>query len=247
MWGDNMGLEYRLDDAPSKEPKRTPFEVLTQLVVPSLLVVATIVSLMKDQRRLAWSLVGVLVLSLLIGLYPLAASWAKARARRRRDERTARRAFPALRRFVEQFGEFVSVQRSDTLHYIAQSDVCGGNADRLNKLGMPNANPFYLPWHNTNDRVASLPPNLTNFKATTLELGTFISLYNNYCMRPVFELLPQELRGQLSGSSKSSLEACRERFVAFLADYSKYLKHFDQAFAARYLLMREFPSPKPLS
>jgi hypothetical protein len=246
MWEDNMGVQYHLDEGPNKEPKRTPFEVSTQLVVPSLLVVATIVSLMKDQRRLAWSLVGVLVLSLLIGLYPLAASWAKAQARRRRDERTARRAFPELRKFVEQFGEFVSLQRSDTLHYIAQSDICGGNPDRLNRLGMPNANLFYLPWHNMNDRVANLPPNLTNFKATTLELGTFISLYNNYCMRPVFELLPQELRSQLTDRSKSSLEACRESFLTFLSDYSKYLKHFDEAFAARCLLMRDFPRPKPL-
>jgi hypothetical protein len=225
-------------------PKRpSAFDLVTKLVVPVVLV---FVANLQEQRARFWVLIGFALLSFVVSFYPLAASWTKTRMQRRRDERIARRAFPELRRFVEQFGEFVSLQRSDTLHYVAQSDICGGNPERLNKLGMPNANLFYLPWHNMNDRVASLPPNLTNFKATTLELGTFISLYNNYCMRPVFELLPQELRSQLSDSSKSNLEACRERFVAFLNDYSKYLKRFDEAFAARYLLTRGFPGPKPL-
>jgi hypothetical protein len=65
-------------------------------------------------------------------------------------------------------------------------------------------------------------------------------------MNAVFGVFPQDLRSQLTDGAKSSLEACRERFVAFLNDYSKHLKGFDEGFAARYLLTRGFPGPKPL-
>jgi hypothetical protein len=236
--GEGGGREHRL--------RLTPFETLTKLILPALLVLAYIVTLMKDQRVLAWALLGLFVLSLVAGFYRYAAFWAKTRMDRARDERTASRAFPELRKFVEQFGEFVSRQRCDTVHYVAQSEVCGGDQNKFNKLGMPNMNLFDGFWHYLRERAANQKRTSVNFKATNSELSTLVSLYNNYCMRPVFELLPQELRSQLPDSSKSSLEACRERFVAFLNDYSKYLKGFDEPFAARYLLMREFPSPKPL-
>jgi len=241
-----MQVDFGQNGGPDKQPRRTAFEVSTQLILPALLALAYMVSLMKDQRLLAWVLVGLVVLSLVVSFYPHVASWAKIRARSRSDELIARRAFPELRKFVEQFGEFVSSQRGDTLHYIAQSDLCGGYSDRFNELGIPNMNLFYGFWSSLSERAANLRPTSTDFKATNSELTMLVSSYINYCMVPVFERLPQELRGQLTDRAKSNLEACRERFVVFLNDYSRYLKQFDQPFAARYRLWREFPTPKPL-
>jgi hypothetical protein len=241
-----MGLELFVDGGRHEPPKRTAFEVLTQLILPALLVLAYIVTMIKDQRLLAWSLLGLLVLSLMVSFYPPAASWAKARAQRRRDECTAKAAFPELRKFVEEFGEFLSRQRPDTLHYVAQSDLCGGDSERFRGLGIPNIDLFDSFLYHLKERVTNQEPTSTHFKATNSELSTLVSSYINYCMRPVFELLPQEVRSQLSDRAKSNLEACRERFVAFLTDYSKYLKHFDEPFASRYIGMRDFLRPKPL-
>jgi len=241
-----MGPQNHLEDGRDETPKRKPFDVFTQLALPSLLVAATIVSVIRDQRSLAWALVWALVLSLVVSYYAAVASWAKTGLQRYGDKRIARRAFPELRNLVEQFGELVSRQRGDTLHYIAQSDLCGGYPDRFSKLAMPNIDLFGGFLYNLRERAANQKPTPADLKATNSELGTLVISYNNYCMNAIFELLPQELRSQLTDKAKSNLEACRERFVAFLDDYSKYLKHFDERFATRYGLSRQFPRPKPL-
>ncbi|MBZ5544300.1 MAG: hypothetical protein LAO07_11570 [Acidobacteriia bacterium] len=215
-------------------------------MIAAILFTVSIVALVQDQRLLAWALVGLFVLSLVVGFYPVAASWAGACMQRRGDEIIARREFPELRKLVEQFGEFIDRGRGDNLHYVVQSDVYGGYSDRFNTLGLPNINLFQSLWCNLTERAANQKPTPTDLKTTSSELSTLVSLYNNYCMNQVFEQLPQELRTQLSDRSKSNLEACRERFVAFLNDYSKYLKHFDEPFAARYLQTRDFPRPRPL-
>jgi hypothetical protein len=239
--GLNLPGEGRSGEPAPRHP--SAFDLVTKLVLPVVLV---LIANVQEQRARFWVLVGFALFSFVVSFYPLAASWARTRIQRRRDERIARRAFPELRRFVEQFGEFVSTQRGDTIHYVAQSEVCGGNSDRFKKLAMPNINLFHSFWANLSERAADQKPTSTNFKATNSELSSLVSSYNNYCICPVFEMLPQEFRSQLSDRSKSSLEACRERFVGFLNDYSKYLKHFDESFAARYLSTRDFPRPKPL-
>ena len=69
-----------------------------------------------------------------------------------------------MRKFVGQFGEFVDASRGDTLHYIAQSDVCGGDSGRFNKLALPNINLFHDFWLNLRFRTKNQKPDLTNFK-----------------------------------------------------------------------------------
>jgi hypothetical protein len=225
-------------------PKRpSAFDLVTKLVLPVVLV---FIANLQEQRARFWVLIGFALLSFVVSFYPLAASWTKTRMQRRRDERTARQAFGELREFVEQFGEFISRQRCDTLHYVVQSEVCGGDQNRFNKFGLPNINVFEPCLYSLRERCALQKPSLWDFKATNTELTMLVSTYNNYCMNAVFGLFPQDLRSQLTERSKSSLEACRECFVTFLSDYTKYLKRFDEAFAARYLLARGFPGPKPL-
>lgn len=221
----------------------TAFDVVTRLVLPLVLV---LIAGVREQQWRFWGIIGFAALCLVASFCRPLVAWVGGLARRRMDERIARRALPELRKFVGEFGGFVDRSRADTLHYIAQSDVCGGDSGRFNKLALPNVNLFHDLWSNLGVRAENQKPDLTNFRATIMELNTLISSYNTYCTRAVFEMLPQELRSQLSDRAKSSLEAWRERFVDFLNDYTKYRKRFDEGFAARYLSTRDFPRPKPL-
>jgi hypothetical protein len=167
----------------------TAFDVVTRLVLPLVLV---LIAGVREQRWRFWGIIGFAALCLVASFYRPLVAWVGGVARRRRDERIARRALPELRKFVGEFGGFVDRSRADTLHYIAQSDVCGGDPARLNKLALPNINLFHELWLNLTVRAENQNPDMTNFKATVMELNTLISSYNTYCTHPVFETAASE-------------------------------------------------------
>lgn len=171
---------------------------------------------------------------------------AKRFAERWSDERDARRAFPAVRKFVDRFGEFVSTSSGVTLHAIAQTDIRAQDPGPLMKLGMLSLDIFQSVWSTVNERLKTEKATAEKLRLSLSEFAIPISLYNNHCMRPVFERLPQEVRSQATGlpkhvedqvdwerigrsppdqiseDVKRSLQAFRDRFNAFLDDYEDF-------------------------
>ncbi|MGD0325771.1 MAG: hypothetical protein ABSD45_18745 [Terriglobia bacterium] len=250
---------------PEKPPKLTIFDYVTKLILPVLALVAVILTRSQKQTALAWGLLGFAFLSLLAAFYPQIASFVKEQARSRRDERIAKRAFPELRKLIYRFGEFVG-SNSDTLHYIFQSEVCGNNPYMVTtRLGLPSLDIFQGFWATVRDQAASEKPNLASFRGTASAFNMLVALYNNHCMYVVFERLPQELWAQVSGlpkqveeqvdwermgrrppgqladSARRSLEACRERFNAFLDAYENFLGSLDERLTERHSPIRKFP------
>lgn len=222
------------------------FDYITKLAVPVLALVTLIATQSQQQPALTWGLLGLAFLSVLVGFYPQAAPWLKRRREARRDERLARREFAKLRQFVEDFGRFVNNQGGDSLEYVLVHEVFQGRTDKLSGLGLPSANLFQGFWSNLSQDVATEKPSLAAFRTLNSDLSMLVSLYSNFCYRPIFENPPQDFRSQLTDSYRSSLNACRERFVTFLNQYSYFLKSLDAPFAERYVGQKEFDPPKPL-
>lgn len=156
-------IQKQAEPEPSKP---SGFDYLTKLVVPLLALVALIVADFRQERTLMWALLGVTVLSLLVGFLSRAAGWTKVRAGARRDERFARRAFPALRKLVERFGDFADQSHCNTVHYVALHELSQGRSDLFGKLGIPSVNFFRALWSNLSDDIAAQKPTLGNFKTT---------------------------------------------------------------------------------
>lgn len=255
---------------PERPPRPTAFDYLTKLVLPVLALVALILTRSQKQTVLTLGLLVFAFISLVAGFYPEFSAWAKEKAQARMDSRTAKRTFPALKKFVARFGEFVDPSGASTVHGIAESEVQAHDSGLLMARGLPPIGLFYDLWANLSRDVDSQPPNVASLTASLRDLSTLVSLYGSFCMRPVFELLPQKLRaeasglpkqveeqvdwermgrkppGQLTDSARRSLEACRERFTAFLNDYERFLEGFEAGFAERHLSTRTFPRVKPL-
>lgn len=251
-------------------PKPTPFDYATRFIIPLLSLAAVIVSALQQHPVAMGVLIGITFFSLILGFLPQGRAWASRYAHARHDERAVRRAFPALRKFVDRFGEFVSTSSGLTLHAIAQSEAHSPGPGPLMKLGMASIDIFQGFWSTLNERAKTEDPTLANFRLSLSEFAMLIGLYNNHCMHAVFERLPQELRaqatglpkqveaqidwermrqrppGQLSENAKRSLGAFRECFNAFLNDYERFLQGFDDGFARRHLAIGSFPRFKPL-
>lgn len=255
-----------------EEPQKpTSFDYATRFIIPLLSLVAVIVSALQQHPVAMGVLIGITVFSLILGFLPQARAWAGSRAQARHDERAARLAFPALRKFVGRFGEFVSTSSGVGLHAIAQSDARPAGPGPLMQLGLPTIiDIFQGLWFTLNERTTIEHPTRANLRLSLSEFSMLINLYNNHCMYAVFERLPQELRaqtsglpkhvedqidwermgqqppGQLSEDAKRSLEGFRERFNAFLNDYEGFLRDFDEGFAQRHQIARSFLRVKPL-
>lgn len=233
--------------APQPEPpKPSGFDYLTKLIVPVLALVALILTRSPRQSALTWALLAVAVIFLLAGFYSQFFGWVRRRLKTLSDKRTARRAFPELRNYIERFGSFVSRQKADTLHYIVQSEVCGNRSDILSQFNLPSADIFQSWWADLYTRAAGDKPSPASFKGTATQFGTLVALFNNHCMDAVFHRLPQDLKGKLADSSKSSLNLSQQRFNSFLEQYESFVGSLDKGFAERHVAIRSFSRVKPL-
>lgn len=233
-----------------QEPPRKPTtsEVLATLIVPALSLVATIVALQRDQRIIAWLLLGVLFLSFAVGFYSSVKSRVRESIADGRDQRLARRSFSEFRNFVRRFDEFAAApsSRTDTLHAIVLGELCGGSSSNLEKFRIVPAELFHPFSLQLRSRVDQQQRNLRNLLHGLEELSLLTRSYTRYCVLPMFDEFPQDLRPSLTERAKSNLESFRERYVRFLDDYSEYLDSLAQSFSKPRIEPHYFPRPKPL-
>jgi hypothetical protein len=229
-----------MSDEKQQTQKPSFLDWLTRLVLPIVLV---IVAQLQQQRARFWGLLSFAALSLAVGFGSSLKAQIRGWKSRRRDEQIAKRAFADLRRFLRQFGEFVDVPtaREDTLHRVCQNDLSGGRGDVSAKLGIAPSEPFKQHCHYLKSRVER-----QSLVDGALECNSLVGSYTVYCVLPVFERFPQELRPLLTEGARSSLEAFRQRFDRFLHDYSEYLKSVDESFSTPRIQSYYFSRPKPL-
>jgi hypothetical protein len=218
------------------------------LIVPALSLVAAIVALQRDQRVVAWALLGVLLLSFAVGFYPFVRRRFQRYLSERRDERVARKAFAEFRKFVRRFAEFAAAphSRTDTLHAIVLDQLCGRDQSKLEKFCLAPGEMFAAFSIQLRGRVEKQEGNLPSLLDGVEELNLLVKSYTQYCVEQIFGQFPPDLRPLLTDRVKSSLEAFRERYVVFLDDYSKYLETLEESFSRARLESHYFPRPKPL-
>ena len=236
-----------LTGAPQEQPppKPTTFDMLSRLVIPAL---AVLLAAVQQQRVFLWALLAVLVVSLALSICPWLASRLRDYIADRRDQKLARRAFREFRRFVRRFDEFAAAphSRTDTLHAIVLAEMCGGNSSNLEKFRLAPGELFQAFSVQLRGRVEQQEGNLANLHDGVGELNLLIRSYSDYCVQPIFERFPQDLRPLLTDRAKSSLESFRERFLAFLNEYDKYLEGLDESFSKPCIGPHYLPRPKPL-
>src|SRR5258705_2896900 len=95
---------------------RSAYDLLKDFGVPVVLGIGTILNANSPARFT--SLLAATVLLASVGAWPRLSRALRTRRDRSRDERFASEAFPRFKGFVSRFGDFVSRNHCDTLHYI---------------------------------------------------------------------------------------------------------------------------------
>lgn len=243
-------LELELLNTEEKPPKYSAFDYVTRLILPVLSLVALIAT-RNIKPTLSWPLGAFAIVSFVVGLHQPISSTFRKWAEHWKDRRAAREAFPELRRFVHRFEPFLSTSNSDTLHYIAQSEVCQGQSQRYNALALPELSVWHAFWKDLTDRLDRMDAKRQrNVRELRHELSAFFDLvgtYNNQCVWKLFDGLPPNERQSLTPQAKSSLNAFQQRFTRLLHEYADFLKDLSESRPALRSLHSGFAIPKPIS
>jgi hypothetical protein len=224
------------------EQKDKKFEFVARLLVP---LAALLAATLQQQR--ANLFLAVAVFSLAVGLIDPVGSRVTALRNRRHDLALARKALPALRRFIARFGEFVDSNRNDSLHSIVR-DTIAQTDFRIAELLCPV--PIYVFDAHFQLLHANAPDKLRDIRTFESYLKGFDALihtYEQHVVRGVFDKISNAPSGvSLTTAGKRALHTFRERYVDFRASYEEFEKDLISGLQSVSLHSMYFERPKPL-
>jgi len=157
--------------------------------------------------------------------------------------------YPRFQKLVHGFEEFVDSRMSTTLHYMIVSggDFSGQMRDDLCKaLGTVPVSLWSSLLHFFKLRIDRTPPSFGELIAGVQEFHHLLAQFNNLCMAPIFDHLPNDKRAALTEQQRSRLNGFQQRFTFYLRDYMTFGKELSQALPELQRLPRDIPYSNPL-
>jgi hypothetical protein len=216
------------------------YELLKDFGVPVVLGIGTILNAESPARFTSLLIATVLLGSL--GAWPRLSRALRNRRDRSRDERFAYDAFPRFRGFVSRFGDFVSTNHCDTLHYIVTKDFSKAAQEAL--LVYYSATPvehWSSLWEHFDQRVRRQVPAFAELSPLIQEFNSLIGQYHAYCLGPIYDRMGDDLRAKLSDADLRKLRTFQQKHQAFMIEYTEFLRALSQSHPALEHLPRYLP------
>jgi hypothetical protein len=205
-------------------------------IIPiAMLVGYVLVNLWGKWPTWSWILLIAAGLSVILDHYKSlkpALAWWKRRQEKRADNKAASEAFLELEEFARRFAHFVNRQTNDTLHYIVESDIYFGQPALRADCQLPNVDIWIYHRQYFAERLERQPKTMKELRPALMEFYFLVTSYNNFCVTPILNLLPDNIRAQVTPQARAKLNLFQQKFSHYLEDY--------QLFAER--LVKERPS-----
>jgi hypothetical protein len=198
-------------------------ELKSRDIIPVLALVGYVLVNLYGKSRWSWILLILAVLSVTVDHYAtLKATFLRLKGRRD-DRRAALRAFPEFQEFVRRFAAFVNRQTADTLHYIVESDICGAQPALRAACQLPNVDMWNYQQVYLSERLERQPKTMKELRPALMEFHYLVASYNNFCVAPILELLPADIRAQITPQTRSKLSLFQQKFRSYLEDYQLFV------------------------
>lgn len=206
-----------------------PVQRTVQVVGGIVAIVAGILNIFRGgSSYLIWIFVGVAALLIISAIYKPVEVRFRVWSERRKDRRVARENWPMFKNFVRRFGGFVDNRTNDTLHYIVMNDLPDPLRTELLKL-MVNMDVWSGFYYFFMQRIDRERPALSELAYAVEEFHHLLGGYGIYCVVPIFDRFPQQLRSALTDQSRGKLNTFRERYGHFLTEYMAFAKQFAES------------------
>jgi hypothetical protein len=225
----------------SDEPtKSTLATVLKDVVLPIAGIAATLLAAWQVRQRETALLLGGLVLLAILGMWPSIRTELRRLLAALRIRSAARRFRPRLCRFAKDFLPYASNRYTNTLHaYLRPAP----GQEPLIKL------PDVELWSRLCDfycqRLERRSWSATDFCDAVRELDQIVSLYNQYCVLPVFSYSAKTFR-EGDPELRSNLNSFQQRFASFVSSFQAFGRELEDESPDFRNLVGGFEGPKPL-
>jgi hypothetical protein len=216
-------------------------------VVAGILVPAGIALIAPFSRSTSrfYGLLALAGISVLVSGHEMTWRWAKQLFYVQRERRFSRRIRPRLCQLVARFGEFVG-DRNDTVEYIVRNDIFRGRAEIGAKIVVMDRYLFWELWSELSRRLSTRGSGIGELHGRLGELLTLYIAYVRYCMDPIFDSCPSDVRASLDARVVSDLEDVRERFAHLRYDLAEIAKEIEENSYTQPFRPVFLPRPKPL-
>jgi hypothetical protein len=219
-------------------------------IIPVLMLVGyVLVNLWGKWPRWSWILLILAALSFALDHYrsltPVFAWWER-RKESREDDKAASEAFLELEEFVRRFAPFVNRQTNDTLHYIVESDIYHGQPALRADCQLPNPDIWIYPRQYFAERLERQPKTMKELRPALNEFHYLVASYNNFCVAPILDYLPENIRAQVQPHARAKLNLFQQKFTRYLEDYKLFVERLVKERPSLHGTPSTFNMPKPM-
>ncbi len=169
-------------------------------IIPVLAFVSYVLVNLWGKSRWSWILLVIAGVSVILdhyaGLKRTFLRWERWKESRA-DDKAAGKAFVELQEFVRRFEQFVRRQTNDTLHYIVESDIHRGQPALRADCQLPNVDIWIYQRQYFSQRVDRQTKTMKELRPALTEFHYLVASYNNFCVAPILEVLPANIRAKL--------------------------------------------------
>jgi len=140
------------------------------------------------------------------------------------QDKTLEKAFTELEEFVQRFSPFVNRQTNDTLHYVVESDIYYGRPELRADCQLPNVDIWIYQREYLSERLKRQPKTMTELQPALKEFHYLLASYNNFCVAPILEHFPPNIRKQVTPQAGAKLNLFQQKFRRYLEDYELFVK-----------------------
>jgi len=147
----------------------------------------------------------------------------RGRRDRKHDAQAARTALPHLRALARAFDKLVDPNDEKTLYALLRR-AFENYANVFEQLHLPTAHLFSEMLRNVQSRLDDTPADKNQVFRVLDEFYTVIGAHSSQWMEPVFRSMPNGVREMLKPDTRAAVNSYRERYVAFHADFGKFVE-----------------------
>jgi len=162
------------------------------------------------------------------------------------DRKATKKAFPDLQEFVCRFAQFVNRQTGDTLHFIVESDIWQGRPAFRADCQLPNVDIWDYQRLYFSERLDRQPKTMKELRPALMEFHYLVASYNNFCVAPILELLPANVRAVITPPVLAKLNLFQQKFRSFLGDHQLFAERLSDARPILKGILSTFNMPKPM-
>ncbi len=230
------------------DSKPSNLELSARIVLPSLTLIAyVLVNLYGKAPRVSWILITFgLFFSFLSYYSPLRERFSNWKSLWD-DRKAAKKAFPELQEFVRRFAQFVNRQSADTLHFIVESDIYQGRPALRADCQLPNVDIWVYQRLYFSERLDRQPKTMKELRPALLEFNYLVASYNNFCVAPILELLPANVRAQITPPVLAKLNLFQQKLRSYLESYQLFVERLAESRPILKGIWPGFNMPKPMN